>query len=57
VAEVLPLIDLYRLGKIDMMDAKHSIVKLRIIGRYSPEIIAEALIRLKDVRDVETNNR
>jgi hypothetical protein len=57
VAEVLPLIELYRLGKIDMMDAKHSIVKLRIIGRYSPEIIAEALIRLKDVRDVETNNR
>jgi len=51
------VIDLYGLGKIDMMDAKHSIDKLRIIGRYSPEIIAEALIRLKEARDVETNNR
>jgi predicted nucleic acid-binding protein len=51
------VIDLYRLGKIDMMDAKHSIDKLRIIGRYSPEIIAEALIRLKEGKDVETNNR
>jgi len=49
--------DLYRLGKIGMMDAKHSIEKLRIIGRYSPEIISEALIRLKEVRDVETHNR
>jgi len=49
--------DLYRLGRRDMLDAKHSIDKLRIIARYSPEIIAEALIRLKEARDVETNNR
>lgn len=49
--------DLYRLGKIGMMEAKHSIEKLGIIRRYSPEIISEALIRLKEVRDVETNNR
>ena len=49
--------DLYRLGEIDMKVAKHSIEKLGIIGRYSPEIISEALIRLKEVRDVETNNR
>jgi predicted nucleic acid-binding protein len=51
------VIDLYRLGKIDIMDANHSINKLRMIGRYSPEIIADALIRLKEARDVETNNR
>lgn len=49
--------ELYRLGKIGMMEAKRSIEKLGIIGRYSPEIISEALIRLKEVRDVETNNR
>ena len=49
--------DLYRSREIDMMDAKHSIDKLRIVGRYSPEIIAEALIRLREARDVETNNR
>ncbi len=49
--------DLYRTGKISMTEAKRSIEKLGIIGRYSPEIISEALIRLKEVRDVETNNR
>jgi predicted nucleic acid-binding protein len=49
--------DLYRTGKISMLEAKRSIEKLGIIGRYSPEIISEALIRLKEARDVETNNR
>ncbi len=49
--------DLYCSGKIGMMDAKRSIEKLGIIGRYSPEIISEALIRLKEARDVETHNR
>lgn len=50
------VIALYRIEKIDMMEAKRSINKLRMIGRYSPEIIAEALINLKEARDVETNN-
>jgi predicted nucleic acid-binding protein len=50
------VIALYRLEKIDMTEAKRSINKLRMIGRYSPEIIAEALINLKEARDVETNN-
>jgi hypothetical protein len=49
--------DLYRSGEIGMMDAKHSIEKLGIIGRCSPGIISEALIRLKEARDVETHNR
>ncbi len=49
--------DLYRLGKIGMLEARRSIEKLGIIGRYSPEIISEALIRLKEVEDVEANNR
>ncbi|MBM4277684.1 MAG: hypothetical protein FJ130_07310 [Deltaproteobacteria bacterium] len=48
---------LYQLGKIDFMDAKTSIDKLRIIGRYSPEIIAEALLRLEEIKNVKTNNR
>lgn len=50
------VIELYRLGKIDFIDAKTSIDKLRMIGRYSPDIIAEALLRLEEVRDVKTNN-
>ncbi len=48
--------ELYRLGKIGMPEARRSIEKLGIVGRYSPEIISEALIRLKEVEDVETNN-
>ena len=51
------VVNLYQLGKIDFTVAKTSIDKLRIIGRYSPEIIAEALLRLEEVRDVKTNNR
>lgn len=51
------VIDLYRLGEIDFTLAKASIEKLRIVGRYSVEIIAEALIRLEEERDVKTNNR
>jgi predicted nucleic acid-binding protein len=51
------VVNLYQLGKIDFTVAKTSIDKLRIIGRYSPEIIAEALLRLEEVRNVKTNNR
>lgn len=48
---------LYQFGKIGFMDAKTSIDKLRIIGRYSPEIIAEALLSLEEIKNVKTNNR
>lgn len=51
------VVNLYQLEKIDFNVAKTSIDKLRIIGRYSPEIIAEALLRLEEVRDVKANNR
>jgi predicted nucleic acid-binding protein len=51
------VVELYRLERIDFKNAKASIDKLRIIGRYSPEIIAEALIRLKEVKDVKADNR
>jgi hypothetical protein len=48
---------LYRLEKIDFVEARTSIDKLRIIGRYSPEIIAEALLRLEEIKNVKANNR
>lgn len=51
------VVDLYRLGEINFMVAKASIDKLRIIGRYSPEIIAEALLKLEEIKNVKTNNR
>jgi len=51
------VIALYQLERISFLEAKASIDKLRIIGRYSPEIIAEALIRLEEIKNVKTNNR
>jgi len=48
---------LYQLERISFVDAKTSIDKLRIIGRYSPEIIAEALLKLEEIKNVKTNNR
>ncbi len=51
------VIALYQLEKIDFRNAKTSIDKLRIIGRCSPEIIAEALLKLEETKDVKTNNR
>ncbi|MBT9171012.1 MAG: hypothetical protein DDT18_01369 [Actinobacteria bacterium] len=49
-------VELYRLGKIDFTKAKNSIEKLRIIGRYPPDIIAEALLKLEEIEDAKTNN-
>lgn len=48
---------LYQLEKIGFRDAKTSIDKLRIIGRCSPEIIAEALLRLEEIKNVKAYNR
>jgi predicted nucleic acid-binding protein len=43
--------ELFRLKKIPFSKAKESLEKLGIIGRYSPEIIAEALIDLMEAKD------
>jgi predicted nucleic acid-binding protein len=43
--------DLFRLKKIPFTKAKESLEKLNIIGRYSPEIIAEALIALMETKN------
>jgi hypothetical protein len=37
--------------------AKTAIEKMCIDGRYQPDIIAEALLRLKEIGNVETGNR
>jgi len=49
-------IELYRLCMIDFTKSRSSIEKMRIIGRYSPEIIAEALLELEEVKHVKTSN-
>jgi predicted nucleic acid-binding protein len=49
--------ELYRLGRIDRSSAKAAIEKMRIAGRYAPDIIAEALLRLEEIRNAQTGNR
>ncbi|GBD99722.1 hypothetical protein BMS3Abin07_01763 [bacterium BMS3Abin07] len=44
------------LDAIDFAKAKSSIEKMRILGRYSPDIIAEAILELEVIRDAKTNN-
>lgn len=50
------VVELYRLGKINFNKTKGSIEKLRIIGRYSPDIIAEAILKLEEIKYAKTNN-
>ncbi len=50
------VLELFRLDKIVYEKAKESLEKLRIIGRYSPEIIAEAFLKLMEVKNAKTNN-
>jgi len=42
------VVDLFRLQKISLKKARQSIEKLGKLGRYSPEIIAEALLSLME---------
>jgi predicted nucleic acid-binding protein len=42
------VVELFRLRKISLKKAQGSLEKLNKIGRYSPEIIAEALLSLKE---------
>ncbi len=44
------VIDLFKLNKISRKHARKAIEKLDIIGRYSPDIIAHALLTLADVK-------
>jgi predicted nucleic acid-binding protein len=41
------VVDLFRLRKISNEEALKAIEKLEVIGRYSPDIIADALLRLR----------
>jgi len=42
------VVDLFRSGKISLKRSRDSLEKLSIIGRYSPEIIADALVSLME---------
>ena len=50
------VIELFRIQKISFNIARESIEKLGIIGRYSPDIIANALILLMEEKNDKANN-
>jgi len=50
------VVELFRLQKISLEKARESLEKLAKIGRYSPEIIAEALIMLMEKKDGKTDD-
>jgi predicted nucleic acid-binding protein len=50
------VVELFRLQKISFKKARESIEKLGKIGRYSPEIIADALISLMEKEDGKAND-
>lgn len=48
--------ELYRLDRIDLTKAKKSIEKMKIVGRYSPDIIAEAILELEVTKDAKASH-
>ena len=50
------VVELFRLQKISFKKARGSLEKLGKIGRYSPEIIADALVSLMEEKNGKTNN-
>ena len=51
------VVELFRLQKISFQKARESLEKLARIGRYSPEIIADALVSLMEGKNGKTDNR
>lgn len=50
------VVELFRLQKISFKKAREALEKLGKIGRYSPEIIADALVLLMEEKNGKTNN-
>jgi len=51
------VVELFRLQKISFQKARESLEKLGKIGRYSPEIIADALVSLMEEKNGKTDDR
>ena len=49
-------VELFRLGKVPFEKARLAIEKMGKVGRYSPEIIAEAILSLTEVRNGKTDD-
>jgi predicted nucleic acid-binding protein len=50
------VIELFKLEQITFKKARDSLEKLGKIGRYSPEIIADALVALMEEKDAKADN-
>jgi len=50
------VVELFRLQKISFKKGHRSLEKLGKIGRYSPEIIADALVSLMEEKNGKTND-
>jgi predicted nucleic acid-binding protein len=50
------VVELFRLKRISSKKAQGALEKLDKIGRYSPEIIADALVSLMEEKDGKTDN-
>jgi len=51
------VIELYKSERITFQKARDALEKLSKIGRYSPEIIGDALLRLVEENNAKANNR
>jgi len=50
-------LELYRLNKIDFDRARSSVEKMKILGRYSSDIIADVILELEVIRNAKTSHR
>lgn len=50
------VVELFRVQEISFQKARESLEKLGKIGRYSPEIIADALVSLMERKNGQTDN-
>lgn len=49
--------ELYRMKAIELGQARSAIEKMKIVGRYTPDIIAEAMLELEVIKNAKTDNR
>jgi predicted nucleic acid-binding protein len=50
-------LELYRLNKINFERARYAVEKMKILGRYSSDIIADVILELEVIRNAKTSHR
>ena len=54
--ELKIIVDLFRRDNITFEKARESLEKLGVIGRYSPEILADAMLSLREENNGKAHN-